>query len=58
MELGITTKKEKAKEKTEELWRKSSFWGYSFRNLQAALVRIGLEIRSGSEIEPLELYSD
>jgi endonuclease III len=54
LKLGIVTKRDGAKDEAMKMWRRNVVEGYSFRNLQAALVRIGLEIRRGREVEPLE----
>jgi hypothetical protein len=43
--LGIITSEEDALEKLKEFWHKNKVEGYDFRNFEAALVRIGLNLR-------------
>lgn len=43
--LGIIESEEKALEKLKEFWQKNKVEGYDFRNFEAAIVRIGLNLR-------------
>ncbi len=50
LELGLVTDKEHALAQLKAFWEKAGIAGYSLRNLQAALVRIGLQLRRGKEL--------
>ena len=43
--LGILTSNGDALEKLKEFWSKNAIEGYSLRHFEAALVRLGLEMR-------------
>ncbi len=48
--LGMVTDEGRALEQLKGFWRKNRVPGYSFRNLEAALVRIGLKLRRGARL--------
>jgi len=48
--LGMVTVEGRALEQLKEFWRQNRVPGYSLRNLEAALVRIGLRLRRGASL--------
>lgn len=52
-ELGIIQSEENALEELKQFWDKNKIRGYDLRNLEAALVRIGLKLRRGKKLAEL-----
>ena len=52
-ELGIIESNKNVLEKLKTFWARNSVEGYEFRNFEAALVRIGLKLRRGKELEAI-----
>jgi endonuclease III len=46
--LGIIDSEEDALERLKDFWGRNAIKGYEFRNFEAALVRLGIELRSKS----------
>jgi len=52
-ELGIIESNKNVLETLKTFWARNSVEGYEFRNFEAALVRIGLKLRRGKELEAI-----
>lgn len=52
-ELGIIKSEKNVLEKSKTFWATNKVEGFEFRNLEAALVRIGLKLRRGKKLDEI-----